>query len=49
MTKSQQKELLKKAAEELECMVDILNRMQQGEEGYNYNTCYELLKLATEI
>ena len=49
MTKSQKIELIKKAAEELECMIDVANRAQDSENCYNYNTCYELLKMANDI
>ena len=48
MTQSQKKELIKKAAEELECMIDIAKE-QDSENCYNYSTCYELLELALDI
>ena len=45
---SEERELIKDAAEELECMIDVANREQDSENCYNYDTCYKLLKLAVE-
>ena len=49
MTRSQKIDLIKKTAEELECMIEIANRAQDSENCYNYNTCYELLKMVNDI
>ena len=49
MTRSQKIEFIKRVAEELECMIEMTNRTQDSENFYNYNTCYELLKMANDI
>ena len=45
---NQEREVIKKAAEELECMIDVVNKDLEECERYDYKTCYELLKIAVD-